>query len=93
MLLPYPDTSLPSLVKHTLSICVCVIVKVAELLLQAGLISAPEPCLPPHAPPCCLAVLRQVEASAAVIDEMMGEISREMFLGAAVAHVTGESGC
>lgn len=27
-----------------------------------------------------------------MIDEMMGEISREMFLGAAVAHVTGWSG-
>ncbi|PSC68405.1 SET domain-containing [Micractinium conductrix] len=34
--------------------------------------------------------MRQAEASAAVIDEMMGEISRELFVGAAVAAVTDD---
>lgn len=34
--------------------------------------------------------MQQVEASAVLIDEMIQEVARELFLDAAVAHVMGE---
>ena len=46
---------------------------------------------PLRAPLCApAAVMREVEESARVIDELVQEISRELLLGASVAYVTGK---
>lgn len=51
----------------------------------------PMPALSP--PPCCAhrrAVMQQVEASATLIDDMIQEVARELFLDVAVSHVMGK---